>query len=159
MRPLMAISQRNDYQVHEEETGVEITLSVGLLGLQLTNETTSHAFSFVSLVKAEDTKHSIVLSFLLHGAEKMAAFTTAEATTIVDDIARQQTRMTLRRDVQVNKQQRELRKVFDIFDSDGGGSIGTAELHTLLETLGQNLTEQGEYSCTAVPSFRVCIGC
>jgi len=154
MRPLMSISAKHDYTVRTvqppdkrmseswdgEDRDVE--LSVGLLGVRLQNGNSLVSYSFFSLVRIDEQPTKVTLTVLQQGVERQVSFATKEAGGIVANVSQQQSRLNLIRDIQVDKQQREVRKVFDLFDEDHSGEIGKTELLVLLETLGQTLTDE-----------------
>eukprot|EP01043_Picozoa_sp_COSAG02_P028960 COSAG02_NODE_1783_length_10942_cov_1025.230266_3_plen_2086_part_00 len=145
MRPLMSISQKADYIVYRvDEAGVvqnhETIFSVGLLGVQLTDGQSQVSYSFFAIVGVADSPR-LILTILRFGEETQIAFQSHESSSIIANIRQQQARLKLIRDIQVDKQQREVKPVFEMFDEDGSGEIATGELRILLETLGQSPTD------------------
>ena len=56
--------------------------------------------------------------------------------------ANQKAAAKARRMLQDKQRSRTLRQAFELFDLDGGGSIESGELHTLLKGLGIQTTQQ-----------------
>jgi len=142
MKPLMAVSSSHEYQVTRVEDGVAVQIVVSLLGVQVIDGHISRAYSFFTLVSVEQSCDTVTLTVLHHGDEAHIAFSSCESARLVENISHQQTKLKLRQDVQIGKQQRKAREVFDLFDTDGGGTVDVEELRHLMHTLGQTPSEE-----------------
>ena len=141
MRPMMSFSERLEFSVRSPD-GQASLLQITPLGLEVKSvgapDRFYTVFAIVECVAIEDP-HGIRLTVTEEPDPYI--FRTNDSAAVVATLRRQQAKLALRKDIEMDKQQRQLREVFREVDTDGSGSIQQQELEQLMEMLGHNISD------------------
>ena len=141
MRPMMSFSERLEFSVRSPD-GQASLLEITPLGLEVKSAGAPDrfytVFAIVECVAIEDP-HGIRLTVTEEPDPYI--FRTNDSAAVVATLRRQQAKLALRKDIEMDKQQRQLREVFREVDTDGSGSIQQQELEQLMEMLGHNISD------------------
>ena len=126
------------------------TFLVNVMGVKLicdSDPDDSEACNFFALRSCRMSQTGVVMKLCRNDQTIRMAFATHDAATVVAAVKSAQSKLQLRHEVSMQKQQRRthnaLRAMFETVDSSGDGCIDVTEIAELLQTLGQQCTQAG----------------
>ena len=152
MKPLMSFSERHEYEVLFTVEQKLVLLAVSPLGMEVVNGDSHQFFNFFSIMDCAvhtETRDSNEIKAVHLTVESdgeaedcVFVFETQESDKIVSSLAQQQAKLTLRTDIELDKQQRQLREAFARVDTSGDGELQIDEVRRLVDMLGHDLSDQ-----------------
>lgn len=152
MKPLMSFSERHEYEVLFTVEQKLVLLAVSPLGMEVVNGDSHQFFNFFSIMDCAvhtETRDSNEIKAVHLTVESdgeaedcVFVFETQESDKIVSSLAQQQAKLTLRTDIELDKQQRQLREAFARVDTSGDGILQVDEVRRLVDMLGHDLSNQ-----------------